>query len=115
MKWLRLDFCLLGIRSVKSSRPGALELLIGEVSADKRGRGGPAGRRYRSRRQRSSASRPADASTVGLTGTSTPDSTQARWLGAKRGARRPSLISRVTAKRLNTVGGRNKRSLFGKP
>lgn len=64
---------------------------------------------------RSSASRPADAFTVGSTGTRTPDRTHARWLGAKRGANSPSLISRVTAKRLNTVGGRNRRSLFGKP
>src|SRR5262249_5416252 len=58
------------------------------------------------RSQRSSASRPVEASTVGLTGTRTPDSTQARWLGAKRGANRPSFISRVTAKRLKAVGGR---------
>src|SRR6516162_11558599 len=60
--------------------------------------------------QRSSASRPVEASTVGLTATRTPDRTHARWLGAKRGANSPSLISRVTAKRLNTVGGRNSRS-----
>src|SRR5215831_15850060 len=34
---------------------------------------------------------------------------------AKRGASSPSLISRVTAKRLNTVGGKNKRELSSKP
>ena len=56
--------------------------------------------------QRSSTSRPVEASTVGLTATRTPDRTHPRWLGAKRGANSPSLISRVTAKRLNTVGGR---------
>src|SRR5215469_7542930 len=83
--------------------------------ADKRGRGRPAGRLRRSRRQRSSASRPVEASTVELPGTRTPVRTHARWLGAKRGANSPSLISRVTAKRLKAVGGRNKRSLFGKP
>src|SRR6266849_1016275 len=64
---------------------------------------------------RSSPSRPAEASTVGLTATRTPVRTHARWLGAKRGANNPSLISRVTAKRLNTVGGRYSRSLLGKP
>jgi hypothetical protein len=65
-------------------------------------------------RQRSSASRPLEASTVGLTDTRTPVRTHARWLGAKRGAS-PSLISRVTAKRLNTVGGRKRRELSSKP
>src|SRR5438067_61575 len=63
----------------------------------------------------SSLSRPADANTTGATGTRTPVKTQARWLGAKRGASSPSLISRVTAKRLNAVAGRNNRSLFEKP
>src|ERR1700681_4703339 len=67
------------------------------------------------RGQRASRSRPADAATAGRTGTTTPDSTHAFWLGAKRGASSPSLISRVTAKRLNCVAGINKRSLFGKP
>jgi hypothetical protein len=56
--------------------------------------------------QRSSESSPADALTTGVTGTRTPVRTHARWLGAKRGAKSPSLISRVTAKRLKTVGGR---------
>jgi len=55
--------------------------------------------------QRSSPSRRLDAGTAGLTGTRVPLSTTARWLGAKRGASRPSLISRVTWKRLNLVAG----------
>src|SRR5438309_2016071 len=58
---------------------------------------------------RSSLSSPAEAGTAGLTGTSTPDSTHALWLGAKRGASNPSLISRVTAKRLSHLGGRKRR------
>jgi hypothetical protein len=58
---------------------------------------------------------PVEASTTGLTGTRTPDSTQARWLGAKRGASSPPLISRVTAKRLKAVGGRQRRELSAKP
>src|SRR6185295_2338607 len=41
--------------------------------------------------QRSSASRPAEAGTDGVTATRNPDRTQARWLGAKRGASKPSL------------------------
>src|SRR5437879_11822838 len=65
--------------------------------------------------QRSSASRPAEAGTAGLTGTRVPVRIQARWLGAKRGASNPSLISRVTAKRLNAGGVRNKRVLSWKP
>src|SRR5881296_1284310 len=56
--------------------------------------------------QRSSASRPVEAGTAGLTGTRVPVRLQARWLGAKRGASNPSLISRVTAKRSNAVAGR---------
>ena len=64
---------------------------------------------------RSSPSRPVEAFTAGLTATRAPVSIHARWLGEKRGANRPSLISRVTAKRLNTVGGRYNRSLFAKP
>jgi hypothetical protein len=36
---------------------------------------------------RSSLSRPVEAGTAGLTGTKRPESTQARWLGANRGAR----------------------------
>src|SRR6202035_4868831 len=63
----------------------------------------------------SSPSRPAEAGTAGLTATRAPVSTHARWLGEKRGANRPSLISLVTAKRLNTVGGRYSRSLLPKP
>ena len=55
---------------------------------------------------RSSASRPAEAGTAGLTATRMPLSTQPRWLGEKRGAKRPSLSSRVTAKRSKTVGGK---------
>src|SRR6266571_6816160 len=54
---------------------------------------------------RSSLSSPCEAGTDGLTGTSIPDSTQAFWLGANRGASNPSLISLVTAKRLNCVAG----------
>jgi MFS family permease len=61
---------------------------------------------HRAGRQRSSASRPSDAFTVGSTATRRPCSTKARSLRAKRGASSPSLISRVTAKRLNTVGDR---------
>ena len=49
---------------------------------------------------RSSASRPSDAGATGFTGTREPCRTQPRWLGANRGASSPSLISRVTAKRL---------------
>jgi hypothetical protein len=56
-----------------------------------------------------------EASTVGLTFTSEPLNTQPRWLGEKRGASEPSLISRVTAKRLNAVGGRYNRVLSAKP
>src|SRR5712672_267907 len=67
------------------------------------------------RAQRSSPSRPVEAATVGSTGTRTPDKIHARWLGAKRGAKSPSLISRVTAKRLNTVGGKKRRVLSAKP
>src|SRR6266436_942543 len=63
----------------------------------------------------SSASRPVEASTLGLTFTSEPLNTQPRWLGEKRGASDPSLISRVTAKRLNAVGGRYNRVLLGNP
>jgi hypothetical protein len=70
----------------------------------------PFGRSYRS-----SESRPAEADTAGLTGTSVPVRIHAPWFGAKRGASNPSLISRVTAKRLNTVGGRNTRVLSEKP
>lgn len=44
-----------------------------------------------------------------------PVSTHARWLGANRGAREPSLISRVTAKRRNEVAGKNRRELSGNP
>src|SRR5690348_12524869 len=61
--------------------------------------------------QRSSESRPADAGTAGLTGTRVPVRIQARWLGAKRGASNPSLISRVTANRLKAVAGRKRRVL----
>src|SRR5205823_4504061 len=64
---------------------------------------------------RSSASRPAEAATEGFTTTRFPLNTQARWLGEKRGASKPSLISRVTAKRLNESGDRNNRWLSGKP
>src|SRR6185436_16638411 len=56
---------------------------------------------------RSSPSLLIEAGTEGSTRTSLPLSTQARWLGAKRGAKSPSSSSRVTAKRLNEVGGRN--------
>src|SRR6202035_1333420 len=55
---------------------------------------------------RSSVSRPSDAAIAGVTATRNPVRTHARWLGAKRGASKPSLISRVTAKRLNEVAGR---------
>src|SRR5262249_23031391 len=55
-----------------------------------------------------SEARPADAAAGGSTFTRVPVRTYARWLGAKRGANSPSLISRVTAKRLNTVGGKEK-------
>jgi hypothetical protein len=41
---------------------------------------------------RSSESRPADARTLGLTGTMEPASTQPRWLGEKQ-AQRPVVIS----------------------
>ncbi len=64
---------------------------------------------------RSSASRPTEAGIAGNCGTSEPCSTQPRWLGANRGANRPSLISRVTAKRLKTVAGRKRRVLSGNP
>src|SRR5262249_60773756 len=74
----------------------------------------PQGFRH-SRLYRPSPSRPAEAATAGCTGTRAPVIIQARWLGEKGGANNPSLISRVTAKRLNTVGGRNKRSLLSKP
>src|SRR5260221_6767511 len=63
----------------------------------------------------SSPSSPAEAGTAGLTGVSVPDSTHAFWLGANLGASIPSLISRVTAKRLNCVAGMNKRSLLANP
>src|SRR5207344_3616421 len=56
----------------------------------------------------SSPSLEIEAGTAGLTRARDPLKTHARWLGARRGARRPSLSSRVTAKRLNAVGGRNK-------
>ena len=56
---------------------------------------------------RSSPSSPSEAGTDGLTGTSVPDNTHAFWLGANRGASSPSLISRVTANRLNCVAGIN--------
>src|SRR6202008_4437329 len=65
--------------------------------------------------QRSSLSRPADAGRGGLTVMAPPVSPQARWLGANRGAREPSLISRVTAKRRNEVAGKNRRELSGNP
>src|SRR5258708_16614826 len=64
---------------------------------------------------RSSESRPAAAGTDGVTATREPDSTHALWLGEKRGASKPSLISRVTAKRLNDEAGRYNRKLFSKP
>src|ERR1700731_4691039 len=64
---------------------------------------------------RSSESRPADAGTEGVTATRNPVRTHALSLGAKRGASRPSLISRVTAKRLKSVGDRYSRKLFRKP
>src|SRR5262245_16305933 len=66
-------------------------------------------------RHRSSPSSPSEAGTDGLTGTSIPDSNQPFWLGANRGARRPSLISRVTAKRSNWVAGMNNRVLSANP
>jgi hypothetical protein len=40
-----------------------------------------------------------------------PPCTQAHWLGANRGDGSPSVSSRVTAKRLNAVTGRSRRSL----
>src|ERR1700692_4902857 len=52
---------------------------------------------------RSSPSRPSDAGSAGVTATRNPVRTHALWLGANRGASKPSLISRVTAKRLNEV------------
>ena len=55
---------------------------------------------------RSSPSLPTEAGTAGLTRTSEPLKTYARWLGARRGASRPSSISRVTANRSYEVGGR---------
>jgi hypothetical protein len=64
---------------------------------------------------RASASRPADAFTGGSTGTRTPDKTHARWLGAKTRREQPIIDFPLTAKRLNAVGGRYRRSLFGKP
>src|SRR5262249_12698506 len=64
--------------------------------------------------QRLSASCVTDALTDGCTSVNGPLWTHARWLGAKRGARRPSLISRVTAKRLNCVAGMKRRS-FERP
>src|SRR5207248_1248768 len=78
-------------------------------------RGGPAGRLYRSEPYRSLESRPSDADTTGSTFTRKPVRIHARWLGAKRGANSPSLISRVTAKRLNAVAGKKRRALSGKP
>src|SRR5262249_42722833 len=57
----------------------------------------------------SSASRGTEAGTEGRTNVTGPLRTYARWKGAKRGASNPSLISRVTANRLNALGGRYKR------
>src|SRR5438093_301066 len=56
--------------------------------------------------QRSSASSPSEAATTGKPVTMVPERTQPRVLGAKRGASKPSLISRVTAKRLKLRGVR---------
>ena len=64
---------------------------------------------------RSSPSSPAEAGTGGLTRAITPDRTHAFWLGANRGASKPSLISRVTAKRVNCVAGMNNRELSENP
>src|ERR1700730_12014846 len=63
---------------------------------------------------RSSESRPA-AATDGVTATREPDRTHALWLGENRGASKPSLISRVTAKRLNDAAGKYNRKIFAKP
>src|SRR6516165_9756929 len=65
-------------------------------------------------RYRLSASWGIEAGTAGCTTVNSPPSTYARWLGAKRGASRPSSISRVTAKRSKDVAGRYRR-VFGRP
>src|ERR1700693_854994 len=72
------------------------------------------GRLLSAGRYRSSESRLSEAGTAGLTRTRKPVTTQALWLGANRGARRPSLISRVTANRLREVAGKNRRVLSAK-
>ena len=64
---------------------------------------------------RSSLSRPADPITAGLTGLTNPVKIQAFWLGAKRGASGPSLISRVAANRSKVGARRKRRVLSGKP
>src|SRR5258708_36230572 len=63
---------------------------------------------------RSSESRPVAAGTDGVTATRDPVRTHALWLGEKRGASKPSFMSRVTAKRFNEVTGRYNRKLSGK-
>src|SRR5260370_39097089 len=64
---------------------------------------------------RSSESRPVAAGTEGVTATREPVRTHALWLGEKRGASKPSFISRVTAKRSNEVTDRYNRKLSGNP
>src|SRR5688572_28785079 len=56
--------------------------------------------------QRRSASSGTDADTAGCTSVRDPLSTHARKLGSNRGAKRPSLISRVTKNRLKDLGER---------
>src|SRR5262245_42907718 len=69
---------------------------------------------HRQSTHRLSASCVTEALTDGDTSVNGPLWTHARWLGAKRGERSPSLISRVTAKRLNCVAGMKSRS-FDRP
>jgi hypothetical protein len=63
-------------------------------------------RRRRKSLHLSSESRPSDAVTTGKPVTARPERTQPRVLGAKRGPRRPSLISRLTANRSYDRGSR---------
>src|SRR5262245_16110482 len=72
-------------------------------------------RETKARGQRSSESRPSETGTAGTTAFIEPLRIHARWLGAKRGANSPSLISRVTANRPKLVAGRKRRALSSNP
>src|SRR5262249_60154435 len=56
-------------------------------------------------RHRRSVSMGTEAGTDGSTTVTGPLKTEARWKGAKRGARSPALISRGRAERVNAGGG----------